>query len=96
MLALFAATAYVPPWESNDDLSPHLTNTCLQVPSISTPLSTEKNNSSSESEAENVQSFFDISESDMATEMKEEIWKQICALTGEVLEAAVKGMMVHF
>lgn len=28
--------------------------------------------------------------------MKEGIWKQICETTGEVFEAAAKGMMVHF
>jgi len=30
MLALFAAKEYSPPWESAQDLSAHLTNTCLQ------------------------------------------------------------------
>lgn len=29
-------------------------------------------------------------------EMKEDIWKQICSITGEIFEAAARGMMVHF
>jgi len=28
--------------------------------------------------------------------MKEDIWKQICSITGEIFEAAARGMMVHF
>ncbi|PMD48426.1 tubulin-tyrosine ligase family protein-like protein [Hyaloscypha variabilis F] len=85
MLALFASTAYVPPWSSSTedsikDLSPHLTNTCLQ-PSI---------------QDGTVQSFFSLPSSDLSTSMKDNIFKQICDTTGEVFEAAAKGMMVHF
>jgi tubulin--tyrosine ligase len=82
MLALFASRPYVPPWSPSTsdtaaDLSPHLTNTCLQ-PSVHDGT---------------VQPFFSI---DLPTSTKEHIFKQICETTGEVFEAAAKGMMVHF
>ena len=85
MLALFASTAYIPPWspptsDTAKDLSPHLTNTCLQ-PSVNDGT---------------VQSFFSLPTSDLSTSMKDNIFKQICDTTGEVFEAAAKGMMVHF
>ncbi|CZR60984.1 related to pig tubulin-tyrosine ligase [Phialocephala subalpina] len=86
MLALFAGTAYVPPWsttseddegEGGIDLSPHLTNTCLQ-PSVSDGT---------------VQLFSSLP---LAVERKESIIKQIHEATGEIFEAAAKGMMIHF
>lgn len=82
MLALFASAPYVPPWspatsDTAADLSPHLTNTCLQ------PFVHDGT----------VQSFFSI---DLPTSTKERIFAQICETTGEVFEAAAKGMMVHF
>lgn len=82
MLALFASSPYVAPWSPSTsdtaaDLSPHLTNTCLQ-PSVHDGT---------------VQSFFSI---DLPTSTKEHVFKQICETTGEVFEAAAKGMMVHF
>lgn len=85
MLALFASAPYVPPWTSSTsdaglDLSAHLTNTCLQ-PSIHDGT---------------VQSFFSLPSSDLSSAMKDNIFKQICDTTGEVFEAAAKGMMVHF
>jgi hypothetical protein len=80
ILALFASTPYSPPWTSNSssDLSAHLTNTCLQSPSLYPP----------------VKAFWSLS--GISDEMKEKIWKQICETTGELFEAAAKGMMVHF
>lgn len=79
MLALFASTPYTAPWSASSDLSPHLTNTCLQ----------------SGSHDGSVLSFFS-SALPIDGERKEEIFKQICDTTGEVFEAAAKGMMVHF
>jgi len=85
MLALFASSPYIPPWspstsDTTADLSPHLTNTCLQ-PSIHDGT---------------VQSFFSLPSSDLSSTMKDDIFKQICETTGELFEAAAKGMMVHF
>lgn len=83
MLALFASTPYVPPWStdaSNPDLSTHLTNTCLQTGSHDG----------------SVHAFFSLPEAELSSTTKEGIFKQICDTTGEVFEAAAKGMMVHF
>ncbi|KAG4429487.1 hypothetical protein IFR05_015025, partial [Cadophora sp. M221] len=89
MLALFAATPYVPPWSTTStssssstttDLSPHLTNTCLQ---------TGAHDGS-------VLSFFSLPDSQLPLSQKENIFAQICATTGEVFEAAARGMSVHF
>lgn len=79
MLALFASSAYSPPWESSSDLSAHLTNTCLQ-PSVSDG---------------SVLSFWSAS-LPLSAALKDGIFAQICAITGEIFEAAAKGMMVHF
>jgi hypothetical protein len=85
MLALFAATPYVPPWSSSTsgtalDLSPHLTNTCLQ---------TGDHDGS-------VHAFFSLPDAQISPALKESIFQQICKTTGEIFEAAAKGMMVHF
>lgn len=83
MLALFASTPYVPPWatdSSNTDLSAHLTNTCLQTGSHDG----------------SVHAFFSLPEAELSSASKENIFKQICDTTGEIFEAAAKGMMVHF
>lgn len=82
MLALFAATPYVPPWTTTSnglasDLSAHLTNTCLQ----------------SGSHDGSVLAFWDFP---LPQTQKENIFMQICETTGEIFEAAAKGMMVHF
>lgn len=61
-------------------LSPHLTNTCLQ--------------SQTPSSYPPVKAFWTLE--DLSQEEKEGIWKQICEVTGEVFEAAARGMMVHF
>ena len=95
MLVLFASTPYVPPWSSTftsngdeeeaaspnkQDLSGHLTNTCLQTGSHDG----------------SVHEFFKLPEEDLGKERKEGIFKQICSVTGEIFEAAAKGMMIHF
>ncbi|KAK2880106.1 hypothetical protein FQN49_000553 [Arthroderma sp. PD_2] len=94
MLALFADTSYVPPWEKKDDdedevtyLSRHLTNTCLQ-----------SDNTGHDAAPENVQRFWHLDDTGASMEpgWKERVYDQICAVTGEVFEAAARGMMVHF
>ena len=82
MLALFSATPYTAPWtisasSQGQDLSAHLTNTCLQTGA----------------HEGSVQAFWAL---DLPISTKESIFKQICEMTGEVFEAAAKGMMVHF
>lgn len=79
MLALFASSPYTPPWESSQDLTAHLTNTCLQ-PSV---------------QDGTVLSFWSPS-LPLPTTQKQSIFSQICAVTGEIFEAAAKGMMIHF
>lgn len=87
MLALFAAKSYRAPHESEDevqDLARHLTNTCFQEGGASNEGS--------------VRRFWDLDHHvpGLAADWKEKIFEQICAVTGEVFEAAARGMMVHF
>lgn len=82
MLALFASKAYAAPWgQGGEDLEAHLTNTCLQR-SVSDGT---------------VRKFWDL-ELPQSTSgpSKEDIFEQICGITGEVFEAAARGMMMHF
>jgi hypothetical protein len=89
MLALFAAKPYNPPWKMDDgtganiDLDAHLTNTCLQGP---------------EARADSVARFWDLPLPPLAgrDSPHDFIFSQICQVTGEVFEAAARGMMVHF
>ncbi|KAH8884713.1 sure-like protein [Thozetella sp. PMI_491] len=87
MLALFAAKPYQPPSASLDgaddepiDLDAHLTNTCLQGPAVA-------------AEASSVHRFADLP---LTAEQHSSIQNQICEVTGELFEAAARGMMVHF
>ncbi|KOS39029.1 hypothetical protein ACN38_g10154 [Penicillium nordicum] len=87
MLALFAAKAYCAPHEEEDDvadLARHLTNTCFQ-----------EGGSSNEG---SVRRFWDLDHHvpGLSTDWKEKIFDQICSVTGEVFEAAARGMMIHF
>lgn len=87
MLALFAAKAYCAPHEEEDDvadLARHLTNTCFQ-----------EGGSSNEG---SVRRFWDLDHHvpGLSADWKEKIFDQICSVTGEVFEAAARGMMVHF
>ncbi|KAK3342413.1 survival protein sure-like phosphatase/nucleotidase [Neurospora tetraspora] len=104
MLALFAGTPYTPPTAptsfSSDpsdpnpdaeptemDLSAHLTNTCLQT--YLSPNAAENS----------VHRFWDLptlSPVHFPQAKAEEIWDQICQVTGELFEAAARGMMIHF
>ncbi|KAJ4305496.1 hypothetical protein N0V90_001027 [Kalmusia sp. IMI 367209] len=99
MLALFAAHPYTPPWSSNlqdatdEAMKAHLTNTCLQ--------------STGEREG-SVGLFWSLPNalpsqpcSPSAAILqnphwKDDIFRQICAATGAVFEAAARGMSVHF
>ncbi|PWY92616.1 acid phosphatase [Aspergillus heteromorphus CBS 117.55] len=87
MLALFAAKPYCPPWEDEDevkDLARHLTNTCFQ--------------DGGSSNAESVRRFWQLEDyiPGLGGAWKENVFEQICAVTGEIFEAAARGMMVHF
>lgn len=87
MLALFAAKPYCPPSEEDDDvkdLARHLTNTCFQ-----------EGGSANEG---SVRRFWKLDHHvpGLKPDWKENIFDQICAVTGEVFEAASRGMMVHF
>lgn len=82
MLALFASTSYIPPWDSSSlgsiDLNPHLTNTCIQT-------STSKTNS-----------VHLLSSLPFPTSLHEKIQDQIAKLTSEIFVAAAKEMSIHF
>lgn len=87
MLALFAGHTYIPPDRTenddvNDELSGHLTNTCLQ--------SGEREGS--------VHEFWSLPESvtGLSKDWRQAVFEQICDVTGEVFEAAARGMMIHF
>lgn len=85
LLALFAANPYQDPSSSMSnqmiDLTRHLTNTCLQS-------DTTKENS--------VHRFWSLEEKSLPHDWKNQIFRQICDLTGEVFEAAARSQMVHF
>ncbi|KAK8130962.1 tubulin-tyrosine ligase PBY1 [Apiospora sp. TS-2023a] len=95
MLALFAGKPYVAPWEvpsvggdggaSTIDLEAHLTNTCLQR--------TVKDGS--------VRRFWDVNIPTESTSpeqpSKQAVFDQICAITGDLFQAAAQGgMTMHF
>ena len=96
MLALFASKPYVSPTSSSEDsdindpvadLTRHLTNTCFQDKSVP--------------ESETVRRFWDLpsnqlSNSKLSPTWKEDIYEQICGVTGELFTAAARGMMIHF
>ena len=86
MLALFAAKRYCAPHEEYDvaDLARHLTNTCFQE--------------GGSSNKDSVRRFWDLDHHvpGFSADWKEKIFDQICSVTGEVFEAAARGMMVHF
>ncbi|RDW86407.1 putative acid phosphatase [Aspergillus mulundensis] len=96
MLALFASKPYVSPTSSTDDaesedpvadLTRHLTNTCFQDKALP--------------ESETVRRFWDLPSSPppsakLPNTWKEDVYEQICAVTGELFTAAARGMMIHF
>ncbi|KAL4979295.1 survival protein sure-like phosphatase/nucleotidase [Aspergillus desertorum] len=95
MLALFASKPYVSPASLQDnetedpiaDLTRHLTNTCFQDKSLP--------------ESETVRRFWTLPSTpppntNLTATWKEDIYEQICAVTGELFTAAARGMMIHF
>ncbi|CAG8972790.1 hypothetical protein HYALB_00007715 [Hymenoscyphus albidus] len=89
-LALFASTPYTPPTFSSSpsDLLAHLTNTCLQSSSSST---TTPSSPTAAKPYNPVSSFWSLN-----IPRQDKIFDQICALTGDLFEAAAKGMLIHF
>ncbi|TVY16486.1 putative tubulin--tyrosine ligase PBY1 [Lachnellula arida] len=81
MLALFAPAPYTPPWSSSSPSS------------LSAHLTNTCLQSPSENQYPPVKAFWSL---DLPQDLKDDIWKQICAVTGEVFEAAARGMLVHF
>lgn len=90
MLALFAAKPYQSPGSATSsaeddaevlDLAQHLTNTCFQD-------DTTKDSS--------VYRFWALESSGVRSGWKEDIFDQICGITGEIFEAAAREQMVHF
>ncbi|KAK6512339.1 hypothetical protein TWF481_001227 [Arthrobotrys musiformis] len=81
MLALFAAKEYTPPSPTEQDLSAHLTNTCLQ----------------SGIHDGSVIPFWKLPNSfDVPEEQLEKWYAQIREITSEVFKAAVSGGRIHF
>ncbi|KAF7853387.1 hypothetical protein EAF04_010681 [Stromatinia cepivora] len=84
MLALFASSSYIPPWDSSTsssgaiDLNPHLTNTCIQT---------------SESKKNAVHL---LSSLPFPASLHQKIQDQIFKLTSEIFVAAAKEMSIHF
>ncbi|KAK8238001.1 tubulin-tyrosine ligase family-domain-containing protein [Phyllosticta capitalensis] len=82
MLALFAAAPYSPPWADDEpDLRAHLTNTCIQ---------------GSDAREGSVRAFWDLPDVPSLPGWKDNVFSQICSVTGAVFEAAARGMMIHF
>ena len=83
MLALFAARPYQHPSgnEETMDLAGHLTNTCFQDDST---------------KANSVHQFWKLEDPEFPSGCKDQVFEQICQVTGEVFEAAAREHMVHF
>ena len=85
MLALFAASQYTAPMQCEEaseiNLNVHLTNTCFQDESTKDSA---------------VHQFWSLDEKSMAPQWRDNVFTQICAVTGEVFEAAAREQMVHF
>jgi len=81
MLALFAASQYSPPWKESQDLTGHLTNTCLQ----------------SGKREGSVMLFWDLHVSlPGGASALEKVWGSLCEIVGETFKAAATGQRVHF
>jgi hypothetical protein len=91
MLALFAGTTYAPPWETAD-LAAHLTNTCLQGDAAAQDDGSGTGTGTGSSSS--VRRFWDLD--GLEPTLKQSIFNQICDITGDVFEAAARGMPVHF
>lgn len=108
MLALFAAKPYSAPWEKKKKKT---TTTTTSMPGSSDREERDNDDDDDDdddyldahltntclqgprADATSVQRFWAL---DMAPQLKDGIFRQICAVTGEIFEAAARGMMVHF
>jgi hypothetical protein len=98
MLALFAAKPYQAPKRSSSsssssatagiDLDAHLTNTCLQTSS-----SPASSTNPDDTNLDLVHRFWTLP---LPQPQSSSIFTQICAVTGELFEAAARGMTIHF
>ncbi|KAK4119313.1 sure-like protein [Parathielavia appendiculata] len=91
MLALFAAKPYQAPGVSDlddIDLDAHLTNTCLQ-----TSQDTASSSNTDVLARDLVHRFWSLP---LAQDQAASIFSQICDVTGELFEAAARGMTIHF
>jgi tubulin---tyrosine ligase len=95
MLVLFAGKAYKSPHSSSSssDLVAHLTNTCLQGAQDGNINSNDDGAKGGSSAI--VRRFWDP-ELGLESDLQESIFAQICDVTGEVFEAAARGMAIHF
>ncbi|KAG6361596.1 hypothetical protein INS49_009823 [Diaporthe citri] len=90
MLALFAGRAYSAPWEKKndgedgDDQDEGYLDAHLTNTCIQGP----------KADAGSVRRFWDVP--GLTVEAKDDVFAQVCSVTGEVFEAAAKAMMVHF
>lgn len=93
MLALFAGRAYSAPWEKKnkknegeggDDQDEDYLDAHLTNTCIQGP----------KADAGSVRRFWDVP--GLTAEAKDDVFAQVCSVTGEVFEAAAKAMMVHF
>lgn len=93
MLALFAGRAYSAPWEKNNggvagDDGSEQGEGYLDAHLTNTCIQGPK------ADAGSVRRFWDVPGLEDAA--KNDIFNQVCTVTGEVFEAAAKAMMVHF
>ncbi|KAI5298446.1 Aminolevulinate dehydratase, partial [Ascosphaera pollenicola] len=88
MLALFAEKEYKEPWDASsiDDLTRHLTNTCIQDTAGLPTYNSVKRFWSLPDDAPGV----------TKPDWKHHVYEQICCVTGEIFKAAARGMLVHF
>lgn len=84
MLALFAARPYSAPWAA----APSADDAYLDAHLTNTCVQGERADGGS------VRRFWDVP--GLSRARKEDVFRQVCAVTGEVFEAAARGMMVHF
>lgn len=93
MLALFAGRAYSAPWEKkkndggedgDDDQDEGYLDAHLTNTCIQGP----------KADAGSVRRFWDVP--GLTAGAKDDVFAQVCSVTGEVFEAAAKAMMVHF
>lgn len=88
MLALFAGKPYSPPWENNTHSPSDDGGAYLDAHLTNTCLQ------GPDADATSVQRFWDLP--DMSDALKDAVFGQVRDITGEVFEAAARGMTVHF